>query len=204
MDQINLYQLFNIKFTSMTVKSLRQLRSVLNAKAYSLSYESCKVVEYPLSFKAGALLPSIISISALCTLHSVATALEQITFHKADNIARSVVTRAHSSKNDVEVMQFLISILLCTLSFSGSVLLSRSSMRRSALVMRSIVPDKGIQSAWQLARRSEVKMPCVILVSPFVDGNVGSISRSMLNWGLSELRIGENISAERYRYIWEQ
>ena len=64
-------------------------------------------------------------------------------------------------------------------------------MRRSIMVMRSIVPDKGAQSAWQLARRSEIKMPCVILVSPFVDGNVGSVSRCMLNWGLSELRIGK-------------
>ena len=68
-------------------------------------------------------------------------------------------------------------------------------MRRSMMVMRSIVPDKGAQSAWQLARRSEIKMPCVILVSPFVDGNVGSVSRCMLNWGLSELRIGK-----RYGY----
>ena len=58
------------------------------------------------------------------------------------------------------------------------------------MVMRSVVPDRGTGSAWQLARRSEIKMPCVILVSPYVDGNVGSVSRCMLNWGLSELRIG--------------
>jgi hypothetical protein len=61
------------------------------------------------------------------------------------------------------------------------------------MVMRSIVPDKGVQSAWQLARRSDVRMPCVILVCPHVDGNVGSVSRCMLNWGLSELRIGEDL-----------
>lgn len=36
-------------------------------------------------------------------------------------------------------------------------------------------------------------MPCVILVCPHVDGNVGSVSRCMLNWGLSELRIGEDL-----------
>lgn len=59
------------------------------------------------------------------------------------------------------------------------------------MVMRSIVPDKGAQSAWQIARRSEIRMPCIILVNPFVDGNVGSVSRCMLNWGLSELRIGD-------------
>ena len=78
-------------------------------------------------------------------------------------------------------------------------------MRRSVMVMRSVVPDRGTGSAWQLARRSEIKMPCVILVSPYVDGNVGSVSRCMLNWGLSELRIGKadqtNTIIFQYRYI---
>ena len=124
----------------------------------------------------------------------------------------------HFIGDDLEVMQFFIILLLFTVCFSSSVLsflslslqsaslssftssLPSSRMRRSALVMRSIVPDKGVQSAWQLARRSDVRMPCVILVSPFVDGNVGSVSRCMLNWGLSELRIGEEISSDWCMY----
>ena len=69
------------------------------------------------------------------------------------------------------------------------------------MVMRSIVPDKGVQSAWQLARRSDVRMPCVILVCPHVDGNVGSVSRCMLNWGLSELRIGEDLLSNLFSVI---
>jgi len=32
-------------------------------------------------------------------------------------------------------------------------------------------------------------MPCIILVNPFLDMNVGSVSRAMLNFGLTELRI---------------
>jgi tRNA C32,U32 (ribose-2'-O)-methylase TrmJ len=32
-------------------------------------------------------------------------------------------------------------------------------------------------------------MPCVILVNPFLDSNVGSVARCMLNFGLTELRV---------------
>jgi tRNA/rRNA methyltransferase len=32
-------------------------------------------------------------------------------------------------------------------------------------------------------------MPCIILVNPFLDANIGSVSRAMLNFGLTELRI---------------
>jgi tRNA/rRNA methyltransferase len=43
--------------------------------------------------------------------------------------------------------------------------------------------------AYLNAKSSEISMPCIILVNPFLDANVGSISRAMLNFGLHELRI---------------
>jgi hypothetical protein len=91
-------------------------------------------------------------------------------------------------------MQFALSVAvlqIIVVQFTGSLLISKVPiMRRSSMMMRSVVPDKGVLSAWQQARRSEIKMPCVILVNPYLDANVGSVSRCMLNWGLSELRIG--------------
>lgn len=33
------------------------------------------------------------------------------------------------------------------------------------------------------------KFPCIILVNPYLDANVGSVSRAMLNFGLTELRV---------------
>jgi tRNA/rRNA methyltransferase len=64
-------------------------------------------------------------------------------------------------------------------------------VRRSYCSMRTFVSDKktGADSVWQLAKRNQVKMPVIILVQPYLDQNVGSVSRCMLNWGLSELRI---------------
>lgn len=36
-------------------------------------------------------------------------------------------------------------------------------------------------------------MPCIILVNPFLDSNVGSVARAMLNFGLTELRVVDPI-----------
>eukprot|EP01038_Epipyxis_sp_PR26KG_P009743 gene9743-13109_t len=36
---------------------------------------------------------------------------------------------------------------------------------------------------------SSIAMPCIILVNPFLAQNVGSVARSMLNFGLTELRV---------------
>jgi hypothetical protein len=91
-------------------------------------------------------------------------------------------------------MQFpliVVVLQIIVVQFTGSLLISKAPiMRRSSMMMRSVVPDKGVLSAWQQARRSEIKMPCIILVNPYLDANIGSVSRCMLNWGLSELRIG--------------
>ena len=34
-----------------------------------------------------------------------------------------------------------------------------------------------------------IAMPSIILVTPFLDQNVGMVSRAMLNWGLTDLRL---------------
>jgi tRNA/rRNA methyltransferase len=43
--------------------------------------------------------------------------------------------------------------------------------------------------AYEIAASSKIVMPCIILVNPFLDQNVGSVSRAMLNFGLTDLRI---------------
>lgn len=44
------------------------------------------------------------------------------------------------------------------------------------------------QGAYELAASSKLKLPIIILVSPFLDANIGSVARAMLNFGLHELR----------------
>lgn len=36
------------------------------------------------------------------------------------------------------------------------------------------------KGAYDIAAASEIKMPCIILVNPFLDQNVGSVSRAMV------------------------
>lgn len=53
--------------------------------------------------------------------------------------------------------------------------------------------------AYEIAKTSSITMPVIILVNPFLDQNVGSVSRAMLNFGLHELRIVDpacNITSE--------
>lgn len=42
---------------------------------------------------------------------------------------------------------------------------------------------------YQTAKELQSVMPCIILVDPFLDQNVGSCARAMLNFGLTELRV---------------
>lgn len=60
--------------------------------------------------------------------------------------------------------------------------------RRSFLAMRTFISEKKF-SAFEAAKASEIRMPTIILVNPFLDANVGSVSRAMLNFGLHDLRI---------------
>ena len=55
--------------------------------------------------------------------------------------------------------------------------------------MRTHVDTKSVDP-WKLAKQTSLmKMPVIILVNPFDPQNVGSVSRIMLNWGMTELRV---------------
>jgi len=54
--------------------------------------------------------------------------------------------------------------------------------------MRTFVSENKVD-AYNFAKAAPIRMPCIILVNPFSDANVGSVSRAMLNFGLHELRI---------------
>jgi len=63
------------------------------------------------------------------------------------------------------------------------------AMRRSFLVMRTRLDTKAVDPFAAARTSAMFRLPVVILVSPFSAANVGSVSRAMLNWGLSELRV---------------
>ena len=130
------------------------------------------------------------STSVTCTLINVHLSRLPVSIYQLRSILRIRISLESYVLIGMPFILPLLLILQCSCLSGAFFSTSLNRMRRSVMVMRSIVPDKGLQSAWQLARRSEIRMPCVILVSPYVDGNVGSVSRCMLNWGLSELRIG--------------
>ena len=53
--------------------------------------------------------------------------------------------------------------------------------------------------AYSIAKSSNISLPVIILVNPFLDSNVGSVSRAMLNFGCYELRVVDpicNITSE--------
>ena len=53
--------------------------------------------------------------------------------------------------------------------------------------------------AYSIAKSSNISLPIIILVNPFLDSNVGSVSRAMLNFGCYELRVVDpicNITSE--------
>ena len=40
------------------------------------------------------------------------------------------------------------------------------------------------REAFTRAREARIRLPTIVLVSPFLDRNVGSVSRAMLNFGM--------------------
>lgn len=44
-------------------------------------------------------------------------------------------------------------------------------------------------NAYEIARQNYPKLPAIILVNPYLDQNVGSVARTMLNFGFTELRV---------------
>jgi len=60
---------------------------------------------------------------------------------------------------------------------------------KSSLHMRSVISDSQLNAYHEAKHNSVIKMPCIILVNPFSDANVGSVSRAMLNFGMHDLRV---------------
>eukprot|EP00746_Dinoflagellata_sp_MGD_P033079 gnl/MRDRNA2_/MRDRNA2_17881_c0_seq1.p1 gnl/MRDRNA2_/MRDRNA2_17881_c0~~gnl/MRDRNA2_/MRDRNA2_17881_c0_seq1.p1 ORF type:complete len:331 (+),score=37.55 gnl/MRDRNA2_/MRDRNA2_17881_c0_seq1:150-1142(+) len=55
---------------------------------------------------------------------------------------------------------------------------------------KGYVPTGTKTGAYDIAKDSiSSRLPCIILVSPFLDINVGSVSRAMLNFGMTDLRV---------------
>ena len=92
------------------------------------------------------------------------------------------------------LLHLLVLLVMC----KGGVVRSISRYQRSAIRMRSshtfeenksLFEDENRISPYKASTNSKVKMPVIILVNPFLDANVGSVSRNMLNFGLTDLRI---------------
>ena len=88
-----------------------------------------------------------------------------------------------------------ISVALLFFMVYGSETNAYSSTRQP-LVRFSMVDERskfGMTSsakkeeAFTQAKSASPQLPCVILVSPYLDQNVGSVSRAMLNFGLTDL-----------------
>lgn len=63
-------------------------------------------------------------------------------------------------------------------------------VKKSFINMRSIINNNKI-NPYNIAKNviNDIHMPCIILVEPFSDANIGSISRVMLNFCITDLRI---------------
>ena len=66
-------------------------------------------------------------------------------------------------------------------------------MRRSLCRLKVLNPDGTLQPSkafgFERAKSEAFKQPCIILVSPSLDRNVGSVARAMLNFGMWDLRV---------------
>ena len=75
------------------------------------------------------------------------------------------------------------------LTTAGGTTRYRDSFRLASF-NRGYTQPESKRGAYEIAKNElSVKMPVIILVSPFLDANVGSVCRSMLNFGMSELRL---------------
>jgi len=87
-----------------------------------------------------------------------------------------------TSMNTVVFIFYFLSIMQSLYAFRSV------SLSRSLRFGKRFVSEVNVE-AFNAAKASPIKMPCVVLVSPYVDGNVGSVSRAMLNFGMHDLRI---------------
>ena len=80
-------------------------------------------------------------------------------------------------------MQLISLILLIITYFSVAML------KKSFICMRTKI-NPSIVSPYEVAlANAQIVMPAIILVEPFSDANIGSCSRAMLNFGMTDLRI---------------
>ena len=80
-------------------------------------------------------------------------------------------------------MQLISLILLISTYFSVAML------KKSFICMRTKI-NPSIVSPYEVAlANAQIVMPAIILVEPFSDANIGSCSRAMLNFGMTDLRI---------------
>ncbi len=63
------------------------------------------------------------------------------------------------------------------------------AFHRTLRLLKSTLNNNGFKTPFIVAKESSLKMPCIILMSPYLAANVGSVSRAMLNFGLHELRV---------------
>lgn len=68
-------------------------------------------------------------------------------------------------------------------------LFSETSLEGNSKKFTGYTSAEAKRDAYSIAKRAPIEMPAIILVSPFLDRNVGSVSRAMLNFGMSELRL---------------
>lgn len=80
----------------------------------------------------------------------------------------------------------------------GSWRVRKNSIKRNFATSNTVatfLPDDGYQqpstkeNAYEVAKSLYPHLPSIILVNPYLDQNVGSVARVMLNHGLSDLRI---------------
>ena len=89
----------------------------------------------------------------------------------------------------VVIMITLLSKYRTVTGTSATRLMDRSSRLYAAGRFDGYQQPETKRGAYAEAAASEILMPCIILVNPYLDQNVGSVSRAMLNFGLHELRV---------------
>ena len=83
----------------------------------------------------------------------------------------------------------LSGIVVIYLSPSVSLIVPRGQSIKNMVSFEGYPQPQTKEGAYAIASNFETVMPAIILVNPFLDQNVGSVARTMLNFGLSELRV---------------
>ena len=84
--------------------------------------------------------------------------------------------------------KFVVLVLTYTLATCFKNIIKGTSSNLRGGLLKRWVSDANV-AAYFHARHSTIQSPCIILVSPYLDANVGSISRLMLNFGMHDLRV---------------